>query len=120
MPQKFTKEEALKLLEENIDNYWVLSLDRYPWSKDTDFIVPAYILLLEAGASSWMPSNQKELFKKGMPLHDYWRATQISYKLMHDAKLRRRNKLKPMPSVFNYFKDNMSRDHEELHTHASF
>lgn len=114
MSQKITKEEALELLESNIDNYWILSLDRYSWSKDLDFMLPAYRMLLEQGASSWMPLNQREAFKKGMPLHDYWRATQISYRLVKETKIRRKEKLPIKPSSFNYIEEGISTDREEL------
>lgn len=88
------KKEALELIEENVDNYYALSLNQYPFSKDPDFIRAAYKLLLTAKAGNWRLLNQEELIKKDPEFARYYKATQMSYALVKEASIRKRMHLK--------------------------
>jgi len=101
--QKLTKKEALELLEENVDNYYSLQLDHYPFSKDLDFVKEAYKILLNAKASNWKPRNQEEVLKRDKDFAKYYEATQLSYKLIKEARERRRNKEAPASKTLFYF-----------------
>lgn len=88
------KKEALELIEENVDNYYALSLNKYPFSKDPSFIRAAYKLLLTAKAGNWRLLNQEELIKSDPNFAKYYKATQMSYGLVKEASIRKRMKLR--------------------------
>lgn len=101
--QKLTKKQALELLEENVDNYYALQLDQYPFSCDIDFVKEAYKILLNAKASNWKPRNQEQVLKRDKDFASYYEATQLSYKLAREARERRRNKETPETKSLFYF-----------------
>mgnify|MGYP006278865503 CR=1 FL=1 len=91
MDKTLTAKQALEAIEENVDNYYALCLDRYPFSKDPAFVREAYKLLLKATAGNWKPLNQELVRKTNEDFAKYYKATQISYRLVKEQKERRRN-----------------------------
>ncbi len=92
MDKTLTAKQALEAIEENVDNYYALSLDSYPFSKDPAFVREAYKLLLKATAGNWKPVNQELVRKTNAEFARYYKATQISYKLVKEQKERRKFK----------------------------
>ena len=90
MDKTLTAKQALEAIEENVDNYYALSLDSYPFSRDPAFVREAYKLLLKATAGNWKPVNQELVRKTNEEFARYYKATQISYKLVKEQKERRK------------------------------
>ena len=92
MDKTLTAKQALEAIEENVDNYYAMSLDSYPFSRDPAFVREAYKLLLKATAGNWKPVNQELVRKTNAEFARYYKATQISYKLVKEQKERRKFK----------------------------
>ena len=90
MDKTLTAKQALEAIEENVDNYYAMSLDSYPFSKDPAFVREAYKLLLKATAGNWKPLNQELVRKTNAEFARYYKATQISYNLVKEQKERRK------------------------------